>query len=565
MSFIDWIILSITLLSIVGYGVWKSRHTKNIEGYLLADRQLPWYHVGLSVMATQASAITFLSAPGQGYTDGLRFVQFYFGLPLAMVVLCITFIPIFHKLNVFTAYEFLEKRFDNKTRTLTAFLFLLQRGLSTGITIYAPAIILSTILNIDVNYTIVLNGLIVIAYTVYGGAKAVSYTQLFQMSVIFAGLFLAAYMVVHLLPDNVSFSDALHIAGKMDKLNAIDTKFDVNNKYNIWSGIIGGFFLQLSYFGTDQSQVGRYLTGKSIAQSRLGLVMNGLVKIPMQFFILLIGVMVFTFYQFHQSPIFFNKVEVSSIQNSEYKEDFKALEKAYVIAHTEKQIEVNKLVEAIHSEDEQAINTARTNVQAADKKSNAIRKEATALMQKNNPKADVNDTNYIFLNFITTQLPIGVVGLLIAIIFLASMGSMASGLNSLASTTIIDFYKRLFKKEETDKSYLSASRWTTVIWGLFCIMVAFYASRVGNLIEAVNILGSLFYGTILGIFLVAFYMKQVSGTAVFYAALVAEAFIVYAWITDLTAFLWLNVIGCLLVMGFAFVIQLILNRRQVAE
>ena len=563
MSFIDWIILSVTLLSIVGYGVWKSRHTKNIEGYLLADRQLPWYHVGLSVMATQASAITFLSAPGQGYTDGLRFVQFYFGLPLAMVVLCITFIPIFHKLNVFTAYEFLEKRFDNKTRTLTAFLFLLQRGLSTGITIYAPAIILSTILNIDVNYTIVLNGLIVIAYTVYGGAKAVSYTQLFQMSVIFAGLFLAAYMVVHLLPDNVSFSDALHIAGKMDKLNAIDTKFDVNNKYNIWSGIIGGFFLQLSYFGTDQSQVGRYLTGKSIAQSRLGLVMNGLVKIPMQFFILLIGVMVFTFYQFHQSPIFFNKVEVNSIQNSEYKEDFNAIEKAYVLAHTEKQVEVNKLVEAIHSEDEQAINTARTNVQAADKKSNAIRKEATALMQKNNPKADVNDTNYIFLNFITTQLPIGVVGLLIAIIFLASMGSMASGLNSLASTTIIDFYKRLFKKEETDKSYLSASRWTTVIWGLFCIMVAFYASRVGNLIEAVNILGSLFYGTILGIFLVAFYMKHISGTAVFYAALFAEAFIVYAWITDLTAFLWLNVIGCLLVMAFSFLIQLILNRRQV--
>ena len=563
MSFIDWIILSITLLSIVGYGVWKSRHTKSIEGYLLADRQLPWYHVGLSVMATQASAITFLSAPGQGYTDGLRFVQFYFGLPLAMVVLCITFIPIFHKLNVFTAYEFLEKRFDNKTRTLTAFLFLLQRGLSTGITIYAPAIILSTILNIDVNYTIVLNGFIVIAYTVYGGAKAVSYTQLFQMSVIFAGLFLAAYMVVHLLPDNVSFSDALHIAGKMDKLNAIDTKFDVNNKYNIWSGIIGGFFLQLSYFGTDQSQVGRYLTGKSIAQSRLGLVMNGLVKIPMQFFILLIGVLVFTFYQFHQSPIFFNKVEVSSIQNSEYKEDFKALEKAYVLAHTEKQVEVNKLIEAIHSEDEQAINTARTNVQAADKKSNAIRKEATALMQKNNPKADVNDTNYIFLNFITTQLPIGVVGLLIAIIFLASMGSMASGLNSLASTTIIDFYKRLFKKEETDKSYLLASRWTTVIWGLFCIMVAFYASRVGNLIEAVNILGSLFYGTILGIFLVAFYMKRISGTAVFYAALFAEGFIVYAWITDLTAFLWLNVIGCLLVMALAYIIQLILNKRKV--
>lgn len=565
MNIIDWIVLGVTLLSIIFYGVWKSRGTKNIEGYLLADRKMPWYHVGLSVMATQASAITFLSAPGQGYTDGLRFVQFYFGLPLAMVVLCITFIPIFHKLNVYTAYEFLEKRFDNKTRSLTAFLFLLQRGLSTGITIYAPAIILSTILNIDVNYTIIINGLLVIAYTVYGGAKAVSYTQLFQMSVIFAGLFLAAYMVVHLLPDNVSFSDALHISGKMEKLNAIDTKFDLNNKYNIWSGIIGGFFLQLSYFGTDQSQVGRYLTGKSIAQSRLGLVMNGLIKIPMQFFILLIGVLVFVFYQFHSSPVFFNKVEVNRIENSSYKADYKKLEQAYVIAHNEKEIEVNHLVEAIHSNDDKAIDEARIKVQLADKKSNTIRKEVATLMKKNNAGADVNDTNYIFLTFITQQLPIGVVGLLIAIIFLASMGSMASGLNSLASTTVVDFYKRLFKKQESEKGYLSASRWTTVAWGLFCIGVAFYASRVGNLIEAVNILGSLFYGTILGIFLVAFYMKRVSGTAVFYAALIAEAFIVYAWITDLTAFLWLNVIGCLLVMFFAYVIQLFLNKRQMAN
>lgn len=565
MSFTDWIILSITLLSIIGYGIWKSRGAKNIEGYLLADREMPWYHVGLSVMATQASAITFLSAPGQGYTDGLRFVQFYFGLPLAMVVLCITFIPIFHKLSVFTAYEFLEKRFDNKTRTLTAFLFLLQRGLSTGITIYAPAIILSTILNIDVNYTIVLNGLIVIGYTVYGGAKTVSYTQLFQMCVIFAGLFLAAYMVIHMLPENVSFTDALHIAGKMDKLNAIDTKFDMNNKYNLWSGIIGGFFLQLSYFGTDQSQVGRYLTGKSVAQSRLGLVMNGLIKIPMQFLILLIGVLVFTFYQFHQSPLFFNKAEISSINKSIYKDDYKKLEQDYATAYSEKLAEVNLLVDAIHSKNETSIDEARTKVQAADKKSNAIRKEAAELIRKNDPKADTNDTNYIFLSFITKELPVGIIGLLIAIIFLASMGSMASGLNSLASTTVVDFYKRLFRKEESDKNYLSVSRWTTVVWGLFCIIVAFYASRVGNLIEAVNILGSLFYGTILGIFLVAFYMKKVSGTSVFYAAIFAEAFIVYAWLTDLTAFLWLNVIGCLLVMVLAFVIQSVLNKKQVSE
>lgn len=565
MSLIDWLVLSITLLSIIAYGVWKSRGAKNIEGYLLADRQLPWYHVGLSVMATQASAITFLSAPGQGYSDGLRFVQFYFGLPLAMVVLCITFIPIFHKLNVYTAYEFLEKRFDNKTRSLTAFLFLLQRGLSTGITIYAPAIILSTILNIDITYTIIANGFLVITYTVYGGTKAVSYTQLFQMSIIFAGLFLAAYMVVHLLPDNVSFTDALHIAGKMEKLNAIDTKFDVNNRYNIWSGIIGGFFLQLSYFGTDQSQVGRYLTGKSIAQSRLGLVMNGLIKIPMQFFILLIGVLVFTFYQFHQAPIFFNKVEVNRIENSTYKSEYKQLEQAYTIAHQEKQVQVNALVDAIHSDNEIAINEARTKVQKADKKSNEIRKQVTSLMEKNNPKADTNDTNYIFLTFVTQQLPVGIIGLLIAIIFLASMGSTASGLNSLASTTVVDFYKRIFKKEESDKTYLFASRLATVGWGVFCVIVALYASKLGNLIEAVNILGSLFYGTILGIFLVAFYMKNINGKAVFYAAILAESFIVYAWITDLTAFLWLNVIGCLLVMGFAFVIQLILNRRQVAE
>lgn len=563
MSSIDWSVLIITLFSIVLYGTWKSRGTKNIDGYLLADRKMPWYHVGLSVMATQASAITFLSAPGQGYSDGLRFVQFYFGLPLAMVVLCITFIPIFHKLNVYTAYEYLEKRFDNKTRSLTAFLFLLQRGLSTGITIYAPAIILSTILHIDVFYTIIFNGLIVIAYTVYGGAKAVSYTQMLQMGIIFFGLFLAAYMVVHLLPANVGFTDALQITGKMNKLNAIDTTFDLNSRYNIWSGIIGGFFLQLSYFGTDQSQVGRYLTGKSITQSRLGLVMNGLVKIPMQFFILLIGVLVFAFYQFHQPPVFFNKVEIDKIENSAYKAEFQTLKTEYDVTFNVKKAKVNELVTALHTNNETAINTLRNDLQEADKNNNAVRKKVTALMEKNNARANVNDTNYIFLTFVTEQLPTGIVGLLLAVIFLASMGSMASGLNSLASTTIVDFYRRIFKKEESDKEYLSASRWATVIWGLFCIIIAFYASKVGNLIEAVNILGSLFYGTILGIFLVAFYMKKINGTAVFYAALIAEAFIIYAWIVNLTAFLWLNVIGCLLVMLFSFLIQAMMQKKEI--
>ncbi len=565
MSGVDWIVLCCTLLFIILYGIWKSRGTKNIEGYLLADRQLPWYHVGLSVMATQASAITFLSAPGQGYSDGLRFVQFYFGLPLAMVVLCITFIPIFNKLNVYTAYEFLEKRFDNKTRSLTAFLFLLQRGLSTGITIYAPAIILSTILEIDIFYTVIANGVLVIIYTVYGGTKAVSYTQMLQMSIIFGGLFLAAFMVIHLLPENVSLSDALHIAGKMNKLNAIETSFDLNNRYNIWSGIIGGFFLQLSYFGTDQSQVGRYLTGKSVRQSRLGLVMNGLIKIPMQFFILLIGVLVFSFYQFHQPPIFFNKVETQRLESSIYKEEFKLLENSYKVAHVQKQEEVNKLVNALHTKNENDISAARLNVQKADAKSNAIKKEVAQLMEKNNSKADTNDTNYIFLTFVTEQLPIGVVGILIAIIFLASMGSTASGLNSLASTTVVDFYKRIFNKTGDEKKYLNASRWATLIWGVFCIVVALYASKLGNLIEAVNILGSLFYGTILGVFLVAFYMKKINGTAVFIAALIAEMFVVYSWLNNLTAFLWLNVIGCILVMVFSFFIQSIYNKMKVVK
>jgi SSS family transporter len=562
MSVIDWVVLLITLFLIVFYGVWKSRGTKNIDGYLLADRQLPWYHVGLSVMATQASAITFLSAPGQAYSDGLRFVQFYFGLPLAMVVLCITFIPIFHKLNVYTAYEYLEKRFDNKTRSLTAFLFLLQRGLSTGITIYAPAIVLSSILNIDITYTILFNGMLVIAYTVYGGTKAVSYTQLLQMAIIFAGLFLAAFMVVHLLPENVGFVDALHIAGKMDKLNAIDTTFDLNNRYNIWSGIIGGFFLQLSYFGTDQSQVGRYLTGSSVTQSRLGLVMNGLIKIPMQFFILLIGTLVFTFYQFYKPPVFFNNVELDRINKSVYHEAYVKLDNAYQLVHEEKQKEVMVLVDALHNDDEQKQNVLREKLQLLDAKSTEIKKEVSALMIKNNPKADTNDTNYVFLHFVTKQLPVGIVGLLIAIIFLASMGSTASGLNSLASTTIVDFYKRIFKKNENDKQYLAASRWATVAWGGFCVLVALYASKLGNLIEAVNILGSLFYGTILGIFLVAFYLKKVSGSAVFIAALIAEAFIVYAWIVDLTAFLWLNVIGCVTVMLLALLIQQFMNKQQ---
>ncbi len=562
MSTADWVVLGLTLLTIIIYGVWKSKGNKNIDGYLLADKQIPWYGVGLSVMATQASAITFLSAPGQAYSDGLRFVQFYFGLPLAMIVLCVTFIPIFHRLKVYTAYEYLEKRFDNKTRSLTAFLFLLQRGLSTGITIYAPSIILSAILQIDITYTTVLTGIVVILYTVYGGTRAVSYTQMLQMGIIFSGLLMAGYMVVRMLPEEVGFTDALHIAGKMGRANAIDTKFDLNNRYNIWSGLIGGLFLQLSYFGTDQSQVGRYLTGKSISESRLGLVMNGLVKIPMQFLILMIGTLVFAFYQFNAPPVFFNPVEVEKIRASEYGPQYQKLEGAYLEAHARKRQEVSKLVPALDAGNEASIDQIRAAMQRADGESAAIRDSVTSLMKQSNPKADTNDTNYVFLTFVTTYLPVGMVGLLIAIIFLASMGSTASGLNSLASTTVVDFYKRFIRTDGSEHLYLSASRWATVAWGIFCVIVALYAGRLGNLIEAVNILGSLFYGTILGIFLVAFYLKRVDGHAVFIAALIAEVLVVFVWLADWMAFLWLNVVGCLLVIVLSLLLQLVMPSKK---
>ena len=566
MSPIDWSVLVITLLSIILYGVWKSRGTKNIEGYLLADRQLPWYQVGFSVMATQASAITFLSAPGQAYSDGLRFVQFYFGLPLAMVVICVAFIPVFSKLNVYTAYEYLEKRFDNKTRSLTAFLFLLQRGLSTGITIYAPAIILSTILGVSITYTTLFMGAAVILYTVYGGTKAVSYTQMLQMTIIFAGLFFAGYMVVHLLPKEVGFLDALHIAGKMGKMNAIDTKFDWNNRYNLWSGIIGGFFLQLSYFGTDQSQVGRYLTGKSIAQSRIGLVMNGLIKIPMQFLILLIGILVFAFYQFHTPPVFFNKVEVESIRHSAYTSQYDSLQKVYSLKQEEKRLQINEYIRALHENDKAKEKSLGADLKISQAEADTIRKKTLALVRKNSGSEKTNDTDYVFLSFVMEYLPVGLVGLLIAIIFLAAMGSTASGLNSLASTTIVDFYKRFHQREESESYYLAASRWVTVLWGVFCVVVAFFASRLGdNLIEVVNILGSFFYGTILGIFLVAFWMKNVKGTAVFYAALLTEAFVIAAWYFNVMAFLWLNVLGCLLLMILAAGIQYLFSRNVSAK
>lgn len=562
MSILDWCVLFGTLMVIVAYGVYKSRGTQNIDGYLLGNQSLPWYSVCLSVMATQASAITFLSAPGLAYSSGMSFVQFYFGLPLAMIVLCITFVPIFHRLKVYTAYEYLEQRFDLNTRVLTAILFLIQRGLSTGITIYAPAIILSTILNINTVYTTLFIGIVVVCYTVYGGTKAVSYTQMLQMSIIFLGLFAAGYVVVSLLPENIGFIKAISIAGKMGRANAIDFKFDWNNQYTVWSGLIGGFFLQLSYFGTDQSQVGRYLTGSSVSQSRLGLLMNGLVKIPMQFLILLIGVLVFTFYQYTKPPIFFNSYELNKLENSKYKPALDSIYTHYDAAFLAKQKELKDLNMALDRGDETMIGLQRQKLQTADTETKSLKKAATDLMLKNDGNADVNDNNYIFLSFVTRYLPQGLIGLLIAIIFLASMGSTASALNSLASTSVIDVYKRLIKKDGSDDQYLSASRWATIFWGVICIIMALYASKIGNLIEAVNILGSYVYGTVLGIFLVAFYVRQVDGRSVFFGALVAELLVCITGYFEVIAYLWLNVLGCLLVVLLSLLIQALKEAKR---
>ena len=561
MSYIDWAVLITTLLAIVGYGIYKSSGKQSMEGYLLGNQSLPWYTVCLSVMATQASAITFLSAPGLAYTSGMSFVQFYFGLPLAMIVLCIAFVPIFHRLKVYTAYEYLEQRFDLNTRALTAFLFLIQRGLSTGITIYAPSIILSTILDIDTTFTTLFIGGLVIFYTVYGGTKAVSYTQLLQMSIIFCGMFAAGIMVVHLLPGNIGFTKAIAIAGKMGRTNAIDFNFDWKNPYNVWSGIIGGFFLQLSYFGTDQSQVGRYLSGASIGQSRLALLMNGLVKIPMQFLILLIGVLVFTFYQHNKAPLFFNSYELNKLEKSTYKVELNKIKADYNQAFESKKIEVTKLDEALENKNKILIDQQRIAVKKADEETKNIRKNLTDLMVKNDQNANINDNNYIFLSFVTKYLPKGLIGLLIAIIFLASMGSTASALNSLASTSVVDIYKRLINKEATDQEYVKASRWSTVIWGIVCVVMALCASKIGNLLEAVNILGSFIYGTILGVFVVAFYFKSIQGKAVFYGALLAELIVCILGFNDVVAYLWLNVIGCLLVIIFATFFQIVLRKK----
>ncbi|THU40647.1 sodium:solute symporter [Niastella caeni] len=560
-SRLDWTVLVFTLLLIIVYGVYRSRTSKNLEGYLLSDRQMPWWLVLLSIMGTQASAITFLTAPGQAYSDGMRFVQYYFGLPIAMVVICITFVPIFHRLKVFTAYEYLEQRFDVKTRLLTSSLFLLSRGISTGISILAPSIVLHSMLGWDIIFTNLFMGGLLIIYTVSGGAKAVAYTQQLQFIIIYAAMFIAAWWAIKMLPQGISFTEALHIGGKSGKLNVItsgftEKGFDWKDRYNIWSGVIGGFFLALSYFGTDQSQVGRYLTARTEKESRIGLLMNGLVKVPLQFSILLIGIFLFAFYQFNKAPAYFNLAQERTLQQSSNAGEYAAVSQQYQKVQDEKRKTVAALGQALQQHDHNNINRLRAQLQQQQQQAGLVRDSIKNIVKKTIPGSDGNDTNYVFLRFVGDFLPNGLVGLIIAIIFLASWSSIAAALHALASCTMVDFHKRLSKSTATPLQEYRWSQAYTLVWGVFCIVVAQFGYNLGNsLIEAVNILGSWFYGTILGIFLVAFYMKWVGGHAVFIAALIAEAIVISIYSLDLISFLWLNVIGAVGVVLFAGIIQ----------
>ena len=556
LNWVDWVVLGVTLLAIVVYGTWKTRGSKNVKDYLKGGNTSKWWTIGLSVMATQASAITFLSTPGQAFHDGMGFVQFYFGLPLAMVVICMVFIPLYHRLQVYTAYEFLENRFDLKTRTLTAILFLIQRGLAAGITIFAPAIILSVVLGWDLLTLNIIIGLLVIIYTVSGGTRAVNVTQKHQMVIIFIGMFVAFFLIVDKLPQDITFSKALSIAGANGKMEILDFSFDLNNRYTFWSGIIGGTFLMLSYFGTDQSQVQRYLSGKSVKEMQLGLIFNGLLKVPMQFFILLVGVMVFVFYQFNEAPINFNPTATELVLNSEYSNEYKALQKEQQDLFNEKQTLINSFLNSENS------NTS-ISISQSNKASDSIRNIARSLIDraatKQNIKIESNDKDYVFIHFILNNLPRGLIGLLLAVILSAAMSSTSSELNALGSTTTIDLYKRN-TSEKTEEHMVKASKWFTFAWGIMAICVACFAYLAENLIQLVNIIGSIFYGNVLGIFLLAFFFKFVKGNAVFIGALITQAIIFGLYLLNVyevinLPFLWLNFVGCILVIILGLLID----------
>lgn len=576
MHWIDWLIMIGSILLIAVYGMWRTRHVQSASSYLQGDKDLKWWTIGLSVMATQASAITFLSTPGQAYESGMGFAQFYFGLPVAMVILCIFFLPLYYRLNVYTAYEFLENRFDVRTRTFTALLFLIQRGLAAGITIYAPAIILSQILGWSLHLMILLTGLVVILYTYSGGTKAVSVTQKQQMVIILGGMVLAAIVMINQLPDHVQLGDALTVAGKMGKLEVVDFNFDLSNRYNFWSGMLGGVFLFLSYFGTDQSQVQRYLSGKSLTESRLGLLFNGIVKVPMQFLILFVGVLVFVFFLFVKPPLHFNASNIRKVGETSLVHEWQLLEERHNNLFEQRKIAVNEMIGGLGQADNGLVAEKQQQLQVISQREQALREEARGLIKSVDPKAQTLDTDYVFITFIMQYLPIGMIGLLLSVIFSAAMSSTSSELSALATTTVIDIYQRFFVKDGDDVHYLKAAKWFTLLWGGIALAFAASASLFENLIQAVNIIGSLFYGVILGIFMVAFFLPRVGGRAVLVAAVVVELFILLLFAVSTAelplpgvgvikiAYLWLNLIGCVLVMAISWLVQAVRGQARVA-
>lgn len=561
MGVLDWIVLIASLVFIVGWGTYKNRCQGSLDQYLVSSRETAWYTVAISIMATQASAITFLSTPGQAYADGMRFVQFYFGLPLAMVVLCVTFVPMFHRLKVYTAYEFLEKRFDLKTRSLGAFLFLFQRGLSTGVSIYATSIVLSVLLGWNVYTTNLVIGGLVIVYTTVGGSRAVNWTQTHQFLIAILGMAVAFVVIVRSFPANVSFPDALYVAGTMGRLNTVDTTLDFTNRYNIWSGLIGGFFLSLSYFGTDQSQVGRYLGGRSVTESRLGLLFNGLLKVPMQFAILGVGLMVFVFYQFTAPPVFFNPVETRRLENGPKAAEFKAVSAEHARVYAEKNAALQRLLTARKAGDTAGLAAAQTDVRARQAELEKVRAKTVSLLKTSGKKTDTNDTNYVFLTFVLNHLPTGLVGLILAVVFAAAMSSNSAALNALASSTVVDVTMRFGRKDRPDEHTLFVSKLATIFWGLVAVACSMFANRMGTLVEAVNILGSLVYGTMLGMFLLAFYVKRVGGTACFVGGLCGLASVVWCFASTKLSFLWYNVVGCFVVVLVALAVQAFLPKE----
>ena len=557
MTALDWAVLAGTTLFICFWGVWRTK-VKTSENFFRGDYALKWPTIGLSVMATQASAITFLSVPGQAYEDGLRFIQFYFGMPLAMVLISAVFIPIYYRLKVVTAYEYLEARFDLKTRLFGAFLFLIQRGLASGITLYAPAIILSAVLGWQLELTILVMGVVVILYTVSGGSNAVSQTQKQQMVVMLGGMVVAGLVILWRLPPEVSVGEAVNIAGAFGRINAVSASFDFEDRYNLWSGLAGGFFLALSYFGTDQSQVGRYLAGKSIAESRLGLLFNGVLKIPMQLLILGVGILVFVFYQFTPPPLLFNAALEQKVRASPQAGELVALEERWLTLQAAKKTQVEAFLAAEKAKDAVTADALRAVLKASAVQANALRAEAKTVVGKAVPGAEAKDSDYIFITFVKRWLPSGLFGLLIAVILAAAMSSIASELNALGATTTVDFYRRVFKREATEQHALRASKGFTILWGVVAIGFATFASLLDNLIQAVNILGSIFYGTVLGMFLVAFFVKRVKGNAVFVAAVLSQSTVLALFTFTKIGYLWFNVIGCALVVGLGSLLQFIL-------